>query len=165
MLPYFFIMLSETIRELILRTIEAALPEAYVLDLNLRRGKQNVLIIKADTDQGITLDQCADISRKVGYVLETEPEMDFPYVLEVSSPGVGFPLTLHRQYVKNIGRNLKVTRNDLTQVSGVLTAVGEGGIQLSPLADPGKKPKKASEPEETLVSVTFADIREAVVFI
>lgn len=66
------------------------------------------LIILADGDNGISIQDCAAISRYVGYKLEENNEMDHAYNLEVSSPGIDTPLKLLRQYQKNISRNVRV---------------------------------------------------------
>jgi hypothetical protein len=52
-------------------------------------GRRRLLRVVVDSDQGVSLDDAAAISRQLSAVLDTEPVMgDFPYTLEVSSPGV-----------------------------------------------------------------------------
>ena len=99
-------MLADEVKETIVAVIEQTEPDVFIVDMSLNRGKANTLHIRVDTDNGISLAQCTQISRADGRELEEMPEMDFPYRLEVSSPGVGFPLKLHRQYVQNKGRHL-----------------------------------------------------------
>lgn len=166
LLPYFFIMLDDRVLERITQAVAETVPEAYVVQIRLGRGSHPVLSVKADTDTGITLAQCTSISRAIGALLEDEPSMDFSYQLEVSSPGIGTPLTLHRQYVKNTGRNLRVLRTDGTELKGRLHAVAELHIELE-LLPPGGKPRsrKASEPPPAPVLIPFGEIREASVFI
>jgi ribosome maturation factor RimP len=65
------------------------------------------------------------------------PEGDFS--LEVSSPGIDEPLKLHRQYKKNIGRNIEVVFNDDTLQEGVLEEVAEHDIILKTTTGKGKK--------------------------
>lgn len=143
-------------------------PEVFIVDLSLNLGQKNILAVKVDTDAGITLDTCAAISRKLGYALDTLPEMDMSYTLEVSSPGVGYPLKLRRQYVQNLGRNLKVTLEDLSKVSGKIREVLEAGVLLEQQAPPqtGKaKAVKVSTDVLPTLLVRWEDIREAKIFI
>jgi ribosome maturation factor RimP len=71
------------------------------------RGRQ-ILRVTADAeDHNITIQECADLSRQIGDLLDSYPH-DFPdYVLEVSSPGLNRPLELW-QFEKNLGRKLEV---------------------------------------------------------
>jgi len=101
-------MTVEELKEAIESLIAEENPEVFIVDVKLSIGKKSVLSIKVDTDLGIKLAECAQISRKIGNWLEEENPFDFKYVLEVSSPGVGYPLKLPRQYIQNIGRKLQI---------------------------------------------------------
>jgi ribosome maturation factor RimP len=68
------------------------------------------------------------------------PEGEFS--LEVSSPGIDEPLKLHRQYVKNTGRQVEITRNEGDVLTGLLKAVSETDITL--LVESGKNKKKTT---------------------
>ena len=70
------------------------------------------------------------------------------YVLEVSSPGLDFPLSSKRQYLKNIGRKLKVSLQDGKELEGELLAVGDAEIRLKVKVK--EKGKKATEEEMPL---------------
>ncbi|WP_288071433.1 ribosome maturation factor [Hydrotalea sp.] len=100
---------------------------------------QNIKVF-LDGDEGLPIEKCVYFNRKL-YQLITEagifPEGEFS--LEVSSPGVGEPLKLHRQYVKNIGRNVEVIFTDDTIKQGVLLAVAEQDILLEHTTGKGKK--------------------------
>jgi ribosome maturation factor RimP len=84
-------------------------PELFLVEVKMLPN--NKLIIHVDGDEGISIQDCAAISRHVGFHLEEENTIEKAYNLEVSSPGVGEPLKLQRQYVKNIGRELSVKLN------------------------------------------------------
>jgi ribosome maturation factor RimP len=62
-----------------------------------------------DSDSGFTLEKCVRINRKMRKMIE-EAELypDGDVSLEISSPGIDIPLTLTRQYIKNIGRKLEI---------------------------------------------------------
>ena len=82
-------------------------------------GRRRLLRVVVDSDQGVSLDDAAAISRQLSAALDTEAVMgDFPYTLEVSSPGVDRPLIDPRHWRRAVGRLVQVTVND-AGVSGV----------------------------------------------
>lgn len=89
-----------------------------------RRGRVKVVV---DSDDGVELDQCADLSHKVSAILDANDDLmgDGPYTLEVSSPGVTRPLTLPRHWRRNIGRLVRVVLADGGVVTGRVTAADE----------------------------------------
>ncbi|NQZ75200.1 MAG: ribosome maturation factor RimP [Ekhidna sp.] len=90
-------------------------------------GNQKVLIF-IDGDNGLSIDQCSLVSRAVGNEIEDQDLMEGKYTLEVSSPGLDFPISLHRQYVKNIGRNLELETIAGEKIEGELIEVTESSI-------------------------------------
>ena len=58
---------------------------------------------------GITIGDCADISREIGDVLEVKDIMAFPYRLEVSSPGVNRPLKKPQDFELHLGETVSIT--------------------------------------------------------
>lgn len=83
-----------------------------------------------DSDSGLTIDRCARISRYLEGHLEEEGLVPEHYNLEVSSPGVGQPLKLRRQYTKNIGRKVEVKMAGGDTWKGQLEGVTEDHIQV-----------------------------------
>lgn len=81
-------------------------PELFLVEVKMLPN--NKLIIHVDGDEGISIQDCVAISRHVGFHLEEENAIEQAYNLEVSSPGVGEPLKLIRQYNKNIGRTVSI---------------------------------------------------------
>ena len=85
--------------------------DVFLVELKVSPG--NNLKVFLDADKGVTIDTCISINRALYKKIEEDdlfPNGDFS--LEVSSPGVDEPLKLHRQYKKNIGRNVEVVMND-----------------------------------------------------
>lgn len=158
-------MIHEQIEQKLQQIIDNQYPGVFIVDIQLNQGNATTLVIKVDTDQGISLDQCAKISRTLGKELEEEPWMDFPYRLEVSSPGVGYPLKLHRQYLNNIGRNLKVKLLDHTELRGRLAEVSDTDIVLEPIPKKGPKKKKQLPTIREPKKIEFTALQEAIVFI
>jgi len=159
-------MLTQEIHQVIVDVISEVAPEVFIVDVSLQKGPKSTLNIKVDTDSGISLEECSRISRKVGWELEEREDMDFPYTLEVSSPGVGSPLKLHRQYLKEIGRHLQVITLDGVEIKGKLLKVEEDSLTLEPLPERKGKKKKAPKPsQEAERQIKFEEIKEAKVII
>ena len=135
----------------------------FIIDIqfNPMRGSQKVLIL-LDSDEGITIQECADISRQLGDALEAEEIVETAYTLEVSSPGLDQPLRLPRQFRKSVGRDLKVTLNTGETLTGTLVEAKDDSIVLQ-LPTPKKK-KKATEEEPNLrPKIKLDDVAKALV--
>lgn len=80
-----------------------------LVDLEYKReGKYMVLRLFIDKEGGITLDDCADVSRELSAVLDVEDVIAGNYHLEVSSPGLDRPLKKEEDYRRFTGRLVKV---------------------------------------------------------
>jgi ribosome maturation factor RimP len=118
-------------------------------------GRRSVVRVVVDRDEGVTLDDVAEVSRAVSAVLD-ENDGDLgraPYVLEVTSPGVDRPLTEPRHWRRNSGRLVTVAVGpDGTheQVTGRVTAVDDTGVTLA-VESPGKPGAKKRPPTPRLV--------------
>ena len=100
-------------------------------------GKLEVLV---DGDNGVSIQDCAAISRHVGFLLEEEDAIPHAYRLEVSSPGVDAPLTSRRQYRKNVGRLVQVDLQDGVTKAGKLVEVTDEALTIvETIKEKGKK--------------------------
>jgi ribosome maturation factor RimP len=99
--------MEEKIRALLEPVVEAADAFLVALEVHTDRG-QKVIQAFVDTDAGITIEQCAHISRVFSRELMLANLIPGDYRLEISSPGLERPLRLLRQYHKNIGRRFRV---------------------------------------------------------
>ncbi len=118
--------------------------------------------ILLDSDEGITIQECARISRKLGQELEEKNIIEEAYTLEVSSPGLDQPLKLIRQYRKNIGRDLKVTMLSGEILTGNLVEVKEESIVLQ-LPAPKKKSKLPVDEAALRPEIKLSDIAKAII--
>ena len=118
---------EKRVKELVEEKI-ADRPELFLVSIKMLPN--NKLIIHVDGDEGISIQDCAAISRHVGFQLEEENTIEKAYNLEVSSPGVGEPLLLNRQYHKNIGRDLSVKLADGKVKEGKLLSVNDAEITI-----------------------------------
>lgn len=135
----------------------------FIVNILIKPSKTSQKVsILVDSDEGITIQECTSISRRLAKQLE---EMDLfadAYTLEVSSPGLDQPLTLVRQYRKNLGRNVKVTLKSGDILTGQLTDVQDEQITIQ-LPEPKKKPKVPVEPAEMIKTINLDDISKAMI--
>jgi ribosome maturation factor RimP len=89
-------------------------------------GRRRLLRVVVDSDGGVSLDDAATISRQLSAALDAVAVMgDFPYTLEVSSPGVDRPLTDPRHWRRAVGHLVQVTVTEagVSGVSGISGAI------------------------------------------
>ncbi|CAM4223119.1 ribosome maturation factor RimP [Cytophagaceae bacterium 50C-KIRBA] len=121
--------LSEKIREWLLAYVGDG--PIFLVDLQVSQGaKRSLVTILVDTLEGISIDECALLSRKLAHHIEENVWIEEAYNLEVSSPGLDFPLTQGWQFQKNIGRKVKVWMKKEGQIEGALLAYKEDSIEI-----------------------------------
>ena len=119
--------------------------DLFLVDVKMHSNGK--LIILVDGDKGVAINDCVAISRHVGFYLEEESAIENAYNLEVSSPGLETPLTLMRQYAKNVGRDLAIKMADGVKREGKLTAITEDAIVIE------EKVKQKGKKAEVIESV------------
>jgi ribosome maturation factor RimP len=152
----------ETLINEIREQAEGMLPDKsyFIVRVSLTGSKgHRRLEILADGDHGIDIDVCSRLSRDLSEWLDSKNLIDEHYVLEVGSPGIDYPLDTPRQYKKNIGRMLKIIKNDGSVVKGKLKGIENTGITVE--AD---QEKKRSAPTR-VVNIGFDQIRKSTVFV
>ncbi|HEX8548392.1 MAG TPA: ribosome maturation factor RimP [Cytophagaceae bacterium] len=144
--------IKEKVKEIVSNNLQS--PEHFIVDVNVSGSTAvNKITVLLDGDNGISIDECARISRMLSKELEEMNFSEHPYLLEIGSPGVDKPLKLTRQYHKNIGRKLSVLLNDDNIVVGKLESVQEDRIViLEEKKEKGKSKKIVVAPSEVLFS-------------
>jgi ribosome maturation factor RimP len=158
MLPSFYSMM--TFKEKVNQLLQAGLdekPDLFLIELSV--SEANKIMVTLDGDQGVQLQDCIDISRAIEHNLDRE-EHDF--ALEVASVGVGSPLKLVRQYVKNIGRTL-IVKLATSTIEAELIAATESHITLAWEAREPKKIGKGKETVQKEQQIPYTEIKEAIV--
>jgi ribosome maturation factor RimP len=109
-------------------------------------GKRRVLRVVVDSDDGVQLDTCAELSRTLSEVLDDEDAMGgSPYVLEVTSPGAERPLTEQRHYRRALGRLIRVQLTESAgggELTARITGVDAEGVDLEVPGVKGRKPTR-----------------------
>lgn len=118
-----------------------------------KAGRRQVVRVVIDRDGGVDLDLVAEVSRRVGELLEDGPlstVVPGPYVLEVTSPGVDRPLTEPRHWRRALDRLVRVQMHDGTVLEG----------RIAGMPDDESVTLRVSDADMTLIR---ADIARAVV--
>jgi ribosome maturation factor RimP len=75
----------------------------------IMRGRKKLLRIYIDhPERNVTIDDCVQVSKALGFVLDSEERFPGPYNLEVSSPGIDRPLTKWGHFARFAGKNARV---------------------------------------------------------
>jgi len=129
--------------------------DRYVVDVVVKND--DLIMVFLDADTQLTIEHCVQVSRLIESKLDREIH---DYELKVSSAGIDHPLTLLRQYRKNINRTVKLLLDDQSEITGMITAVDDNGIRLTPLVTKKRNKLKQTEtaPEQT---IPFTSIKEA----
>lgn len=153
--PSSFTMATETVLNAIEQKVNGLLqsnPSHFLVDVRIK--PTNNIKVFIDGDEGMMLSTLIDYNRKLYKILEESglfPDDDFS--LEVSSPGLDEPLKKHRQYKKNAGRYVHITKNDGKVMEGKLMESTEDGIIVETETGKGKKKEIKQE------TVLFTDIK------
>lgn len=116
-------MTEERVRSVVESALEAQ--QAFLVEMNI--SSSGKIMVYADKDDGIGIGDLKMINRAIEAALDEETQ---DFAIEVSSPGMGNPFRVHRQFVKNRGRDVKVRMADGTEHMGTMIDVREDGITL-----------------------------------
>ena len=98
------------------------------------QGKHSRLVIYIDHAEGVSVGNCADISRQVSAVLDVEDPIPGEYSLEVSSPGMDRPLFTLDHFARYTGHQvalkLRVPFDGRRKYQGLLTGIEEDEVLL-----------------------------------
>lgn len=133
--------------------IEAEGAELVELQLSPQKGRWLVRIF-VDTEDGIALEDCRQLSLEIGQVLDAEELIPASYTLEVSSPGLDRPLQTPRDFRRQLQRLVTVTLNaplwEKTRYRGRVAAVTEEYVVLH-------------QPPDALLDIPLSQIDHGVV--
>ncbi|NUN70010.1 MAG: ribosome maturation factor RimP [Bacteroidetes bacterium] len=130
---------TDKIHDILLPIAESS--QAFIVDIIVRGERTSKVIeVYVDSDTGITLDACTEISRQLSERMDEADLFPGRYRMDVSSPGLDRPLKLLRQYPRNIGRRCKVRYMDggtkaviegtLEQVTDTVVTVSKGNKSI-----------------------------------
>ena len=99
--------LEQNLQEMLQGAVEDLGCELWGIECQ-RAGRFMTVRLFIDKEGGVTVDDCADVSRQVSAILDVEDPIADKYNLEVSSPGLDRPLFTLAQYTRYIGQEIVV---------------------------------------------------------
>ena len=105
---------------------------------------------EADPTSGITIDECATVSRALEHWLDDEQVLGANYVLEVSSPGIERPIRWRRNWERFVGHDVNVRLAGMPRQRATIVAVEPGDVVIL-------RPRAGGED----MKVPLSDVREA----
>ena len=130
--------------------------DQFLVDVTV--SSSNVIDIMVDSDTGISINQIVEISRFVESNLNREVE-DFE--LSVFSAGLSEPLSLVRQYKKNLGTEIDVLLTSGQKLTGILIKADDQGIELEVTTKEKSEGSKKKELVTRVHSMGYPEIKEA----
>jgi ribosome maturation factor RimP len=115
---------KEQVNELLNAALESR-PDLFLIECTI--SEDNHINILLDGDEGVNMLSCMEVSRHIEHNLDREV---FDFSLAVGSAGVGSPLLNARQFIKNKGRTLRVEREGVRAVEGILQEADENAFTL-----------------------------------
>ena len=148
------------LKTLLVQLAEENLPsqEHFLVDIILKgNAQQRKVIVLLDGDDGVSISDCARLSRAMAASLEEDDPFPGQYTLEVSSAGLDHPLSLRRQYLSRTGKALALRLTGGEELEGKLLNVADNDITIDKVIK--IKNKKTTE----ATKVSFAQIEKAMV--
>lgn len=139
-----------------------------ILDIEIHPGGKGLTLrIFIDKEGGVTIKDCENFSRAIEAILDVEDPIKSSYTLEISSPGIDRPLKEKKDFLRNIGRNVKITTKekiaDRTFFIGKVIDAGDDWVRIE-IKETKKKGSKKEEKSEFLF-IPFDKILKAQVYI
>ncbi|PJG83299.1 ribosome maturation factor RimP [Caviibacterium pharyngocola] len=126
--------LEEKLQDLLQSSVEDLGCELWGIECQ-RSGRFLTVRLYIDKEGGVTVDDCADVSRQVSAVLDVEDPIADKYNLEVSSPGLDRPLFTLAQYQRFIGEDialhLRIPVSDRRKWQGKLEKIDNDMLTLT----------------------------------
>lgn len=121
------------LEKIIRPAVEAAGFEFWGLEY-LSQGKHSILRVFIEHENGIDVDDCAEVSHQVSGVLDVEDPISGFYNLEISSPGMDRPLFTEQQFAQYVGETVELRLsfplNGRRKFKGTIEQVNNGQIEL-----------------------------------
>ena len=113
-------------KEEVKRLVEEKLEDKmFLVDISV--NERNVINVYVDSFNGLTIDQCINISRHVEHSFDRDEE-DFE--LQVSSPGLSESFKVSEQFYKYEGRAIELVTVNNVKLEGKLLNVTDEGIEM-----------------------------------
>ncbi len=140
----------------IIEIVDQHLGESPLFLVDVKVSGTNHISVFIDGDDGVPISSCIELSRHIESCFDREEE-DFE--LEVSSVGVSRPLSMPRQFKKNVGREIAFVNQDGKKEIATLIAADDETFTIEKPV-PKKKKKKDTPPEDPVVKLPYDAVKE-----
>jgi len=123
----------------------------------VKTGMDNVINVVIDSDTGVTISDCIDLSRYIEHQLDRDEE-DFE--LKVLSSGLEHPFSLLRQYKKYIGKRIQIKLENGNEKKGILQEANNEYIILQEETEKKYKKKMKRITGES-IRISMEEIKQA----
>lgn len=149
-------------REDIISIIDGIVSQKNAFIVDVKVSASNHVTVEIDSNKGITIDDCVEISKVIENSFNREIE-DFE--LEVSSAGLSSVFKVIQQYHKNIGKEVEVIVKGGKKLIGVLLSVNEKGIIIRSTKTERVEGKKKRQLLVEETPVMFTEIKSTILVI
>lgn len=148
---------KKLVRELVEERIAERDKLLYIVEITIGGGNQ--ILIELDREEGfVKIDDCISISRNVEHNLDREEE---DFALEVSSAGMTKPFRVLKQYLKNVGRDVRVVSNEHGKaLEGLLKSANEEGFVIETKEKKRIEGKKKKEWVIEEITFNYNEVKE-----
>ena len=109
-------------KQLLTSTVLDAIADTDIFLVDITVSAANLIVVEIDSAEGIDIDTCADLTRRIESVFDRDVE---DYELEVGSAGLTAPFKVRQQYLKNVGNEVEVLTADGRKFTGILQEVAD----------------------------------------
>lgn len=148
------------IQEVIESTLEGS--ELFLVDLIV--SKEDSIEVYIDSLQGVNVETCRQVCKKLEAQLDRETE---DFALTVSSAGIGYPFKVPKQYEKNLNKEVEVKLQTGKKIQGILKSYSDAGITLESkekVAVEGKKKKNIVKIDKDIPFTEIKEVKDIVIF-
>ena len=109
------------------QVVEKWIADGTLFIVDIKINPDNTVIVELDSEEGVSIDACAELSRFIEANIDREVE---DYELQVCSAGLGQPFKILRQYQKNLGNEVEVLTKAGIKLQGVLKSADKESFVL-----------------------------------
>lgn len=147
-------------------TVLEAIKDTDIFLVDVRITPADEITVEIDSPEGIDIDTCARITRRIEEVFDRDVE---DYELEVGSAGLTAPMRVRGQFLKNLGNPVEVLTRDGRKMHGTLTDVNDDATAFTvrvpvKVKEPGAKRPVVRDEEITLPVADTKYVRYEITF-
>jgi ribosome maturation factor RimP len=142
--------------ETVYQIVEKWIADGALFIVDIKVMPDNTVVVELDSDEGVSIDACAELSRFIEANIDREVE---DYELQVSSAGLGQPFKILRQYKKNIGNEVEVLTKTGIKHQGILKSADKESfvLEIEKQVKPEGAKRKITVQEE--LTFTYEEIK------